>query len=141
MGKYWTSIADADPEVMIRAMGDPEGIYLRQHLTPEGLQVTEPEMEMEEGCDFIRKLPEKRRQEEIDIIISILDHASKAHAHISSLCANLSLLAKIMDQETFQMILKATVRPLMQVNILECFLNLVEDTKPQTSAEKQIDKV
>ena len=59
MGKYWTSISDTDPEVVIRAMGDLAGVYLRQHLTPEGVQVTEPEAEMEEGHDFTRKLPEK----------------------------------------------------------------------------------
>ena len=29
----------------------------------------------------------------------------------------------------------------MQVNVLECFLNPVEDTKPQTSAEKQMKKI
>ena len=47
MGKYWMSVADADPDVIIRAMGDPAGVYLRQHLTPEGLQMMEPEAEME----------------------------------------------------------------------------------------------
>ena len=62
MGKYWTSLANTDLEVMIRAIGDPAGVYLRQHLTLEGVQVTEPEAEMEEGHDFIRKLPEKEAQ-------------------------------------------------------------------------------
>ena len=52
------------------------------------------------------------------------------------MCANLSSLAKITDQQTFQMVLKATVRPLMQVNMPEHFLNPVEDTKPQTSVGK-----
>ena len=82
----------------------------------------------------------KRHKEEIDIIISTLDHASEAHTRMSSMCANLSLLAKIMDQETFQMVLKATARPLMQVNIPEHFLNQVEEMKPQTLVEKQMEK-
>ena len=96
MGKYWMSVSDADHEVIIRAMGDPVGVYLRQHLTSEGLQVTEPEAEMEEGPDFIRKLLEKvRYKEEIDLIVNTLDHTSEAHVHMSSTCANLSSLAKI----------------------------------------------
>ena len=142
IGKYLMSISDADPEIVIRAMGDPAGVYLRQHLTPEGLQVTEPQVEMQEGRDFIRKLPEEARcKEEIDLIVNTLDHTSKAHAHMSSMCTNLSSLAKIMDWQTFQMVLKATVRPLMQVNMPECFLNPIEDTKLQMSVEKQMEKV
>ena len=130
MGKCWISVSDADPEVVIRSMGNPARVYLRQHLTLEGLQVTEPEVEMEEGCDFIRKLPEKaRHKEEINLIINTLDHASEAHTHMSSMCTNLSSLAKIMAQQTFQMLLMATVRPLMQVNVPEHFLNPIEDTK------------
>ena len=39
------------------------------------------------------------------------------------------------------MVLKSMVRPLMQINVPEHFLNLVEDAKPQTTAEKQIEKV
>ena len=132
------SISDADPKVMIRAMGNPAGVYLRQHLTLKGLQVMEPEVEMEEGQDFIRKLPEKmRHKEEINLIFNILDHASEVHAHMSSMCANLSSLAKITDQKTFQTVSKATVRPLMQVNVPEHFLNPVEDMKPQMSAKNR----
>ena len=58
-----------------------------------------------------------------------------------SMCTNLSSLAKIMDWQTFQTVLKATVRHLMQVNMPECFLNPIEDTKPQMSTEKQMEKV
>ena len=104
--------------------------------------MTEPDVEMEEGHDFIRNLPEKARyKEEIDLIINTLDHGSEAHTHMSSMCTNLSSLAKIMDWQTFQMVLKATVRPLMQVNMPEHFLNPIEDTKLQMSAEKQMEKV
>ena len=56
----------------------------------------EPETEIEEGCDFIRKLLQKvKHKEEIDLIINTLDHTSEAHVHISSMCANLSYLTKI----------------------------------------------
>ena len=142
MGRYWTSISDTDPEVIIRVMGDPAGVYLRQHLTLEGLQVIEPEMEMEEGWDFIRNLPEKTRcKEEIDLIVNTMDHASEAHAHMSNMCTNLSSLVKITDREMFQTVLKATIRSLVQINVPECFLNPMENLKPQTTAEKQMEKV
>ena len=61
MSQHWPSVGDADPDVVIRAVGDPMCIYLRQHLSLEGLQMLDPMEEVPEGRDFIRQLPEKQR--------------------------------------------------------------------------------
>ena len=60
---------------------------------------------------------------------------------MSTMCVKLGSLVKVTDQEMFQTVLKAMVWPLMQINVPEHFLNLVEDAKPQTTAEKQMEKV
>ena len=60
MGHHWPMMADADPEIVIKAISDLACVYLWQHLTPEGLQVIEPLEDVPERWDFICKLPEKQ---------------------------------------------------------------------------------
>ena len=64
------------------------------------------------------------------------DHLSEAHAHMSSFAANMSSLAKICDPETFDMVLKAAARPMIQMNVLEHYLSLVQDP-PQRQPQKK----
>ena len=52
-------MAEADIEVVMRLIHDPSCVYLCQHLTTEGIDVTEPVTEIPEGWTFIRQLPEK----------------------------------------------------------------------------------
>ena len=59
MGHHWPMMADADPEIVIKAISDPACIYLQQHLTPEGLQAIKLLEDVPEGWDFIHKLLEK----------------------------------------------------------------------------------
>ena len=59
MGCHWLTMADADPEIVIKAISDPVCIHLWQHLTPEGLQAIEPLEDVPKGQDFICKLLEK----------------------------------------------------------------------------------
>ena len=75
------------------------------------------------------------------LIISALDHTSEAFTHLSSCCANLSSLTKIIDRETLHLVMKATIHPLIQFNVLEKFLNPVEDVKQKTSEEKLQEKL
>ena len=46
---------------------------------------------------------------------------------MSSFMANMSSLAKICDPETFDMVLKAAARPMIQVNVPECYVSPVQD--------------
>ena len=56
-------------------------------------------------------------------------------------CANISALAKITDRVTLHTVINGAVRPLVQINIPEGFLNLVEDRQPKTTEEERWEKV
>ena len=79
--------------------------------------------------------------EETAFITSIFDHASQAHEHLSSVCANISALAKITDTVTLHTVINGAVWPLIQINIPEGFLNPVEDRWPKTTEEERWKKV
>ena len=74
-------------------------------------------------------------------ITSIFDHTSQAHEHLSSVCANISALAKITDRVTLHTVINGAVWPLVQINIPEGFLNPVEDRRPKTTEEERWEKV
>ena len=65
-------------------------------------------------------------------ITSIFDHASQAHEHLSSVCANISALAKITDRVTLHTVINGAVWPLVQINIPEGFS---EPSRRQTAED------
>ena len=138
-------MAEADMEVVLKSIHDPSCVYLHQHLTTEGVDVTEPVTDVPEGWTFLRQLPEKVQKMEVqELIVTCFDHLLEAHAHMSSFVANMSSLAKITNPETFDMVMKAAARPMIQINILECYLSLVQDPPPKTTTEEclsQLEKV
>ena len=69
------------------------------------------------------------------------NHLLEAHAHMSSFMANLSSLAKIADPKTFDMVMKAVARPMIQVNVPECYLSPVQDPPPKTTAEEHLSQL
>ena len=107
--------------------------------------MAEPATDIPEGWTFLRQLPEKVWKTEVqELIMSCFDHLLEVHAHMSSFTANISSLAKIADPETFDMVMKAVARPMIQVNIPECYLSPVQDPPPKTTAEEclsQLEKV
>ena len=58
-----------------------------------------------------------------------------------AVCANISALAKITNKTTLHTIINGAVRPLIQINIPEGFLNPVEDKRPKTTEEERWEKV
>ena len=132
-------MAEADVEVVMRLIHDPSCIYLHQHLTTEGIDMMEPATEVPEGWTFIRQLPEKVWKTEVwELIVMCFDHLLEVHAHMSSFAANMSSLAKIADPKTFDMVMKAAARPMIQINILEHYLSPVQDPPPKMTAEKRL---
>ena len=118
----------------------PAVSYLCQHLTTEGVDMTEPATEIPEGWTFIRQLPEKVQKTEVwELIVTCFNHLSEAHAHMSSFAANMSSLAKICDPETFDMVMKAATRLMIQINIPEHFLSPVQDPPPKDDCRREID--
>ena len=79
--------------------------------------------------------------EETAFIADIFKHAAQAHEHLSSVCTNISALAKITDKTTLLTVINGAIRPLVQINIPEGFLNPVEDRRPKTTEEERWEKV
>ena len=137
--KHCQQMAEADVEVVMKFIHDPSCVYLCQHLTTEGIDMTEPAREIPEGWTFIRQLPEKVWKTEVqELIVTCFNHLSEVHAHMSSFVANMSSLAKIADPETFDMVMKAAARPMIQINIPEHYLSLVQDSPLKTTAEERL---
>lgn len=94
------------------------------------------------GWEFLHSLPEKHRtEEECQLIIATMDHASKADVHMSTMCMNISSLVKISDKMMGDAVPRAVGRLLMQLNIPEHFLNPATDKKLKTMAEQQLEKL
>ena len=132
-------MAEANMDVVLKSIHDPSCVYLHQHLTTEGVDVAEPVTDIPEGWTFLRQLPKKVWKMEVrELIMSCFDHLLEAHAHMSSFMANMSLLAKITNPKTFNMVMKAAARPIIQVNIPEHYLSPVQDPPPKTTAEEHL---
>ena len=138
-------MAEADVDVVLKSIHDPSCVYLHQHLTTEGVDMVELVTDVPEGWTFLRQLPKKVWKTEVwELIVMCFDHLSEVHAHMSLFMANISSLAKIADPETFDMVMKAAARPMIQINIPEHYLSLVQDPPPKTTAEEclsQLEKV
>ena len=110
-GEALATDAEADVEMVMKSIHDPSCVYLHQHLTTEGINMTEPAMEVPEGWTFIRQLPKKVWKTEVwELIVTCFDHLSEVHTDMSLFAANMSSLAKIADPETFDMVMKAAAR-------------------------------
>ena len=107
-----------------------------------GIEVVDPPEEIPSGQQFLRQLPEwARRAEETAFIVDIFSHAGQAHQHLSEVCANIAALAKITDKTTLMAVINGAVRPLVQLNVPEGFLNPIEDKKALTTEEEKKEKV
>ena len=107
-----------------------------------GIEVVDPPKELPSGEEFMRQLPEwARRAKEMAFITDIFSHAAQAHEHLSEVCANISALAKVTDKATLLLVINGAVRPLIQVNVPEGFLNPVKDKKAKTTEEEKREKI
>ena len=140
--RQWETMGDADVDVVLRTIKDPTAVYLWQHLTRGGIEVVDPPEEMTTGPEFIRELPERaRRAEETAFITNIFEHAAWAHEHLAEVCVNVSALLKVTDKATLLSVINGAVRPLVQLNIPEGFLNPVEEKRAKTMEEERREKV
>ena len=113
----------------MKSIHDPSCVYLCQHLTTEGIDVTEPATEIPEGWTFIRQLPKKVQKTEVwELIVTYFNNLSEVieHTHMSLFAANMSSLAKICNPETFDMVMKAAARLMIQINVPEHYLSFPE---------------
>ena len=116
--RQWETMGDADVDVILHTIKDPTAVYLQQHLTRGGVKVVDPPEEIPTGPEFIWQLPKRaRRAEEMAFISDIFEHAAQAHEHLSEVCANVSVLAKVTDKATLLTVINGAVHPLVQLNI------------------------
>ena len=135
--KHWWQMAEADVEVVLKSIHDPSCVYLCQHLTTEGVDITEPVTEVPKGWTFLRQLPEKVQKTEVqELIVMCFNHLLEVHSHMSSFVANMSSLAKIANPETFDMVMKMAAQLMIQINVPEHYLSLVQDPPPKMTAEE-----
>ena len=69
------------------------------------------------------------------------DNISAVTGYMLVACTNLSSFAKIADEATFRVILAASIRPLVQLNIPRRILNPLEDKKVETGREKEMTQL
>ena len=87
MAKHWRAMAEGDIEAVMKSVHDPGCLFLWQHLTPEGVDVTEPRTKIPLAWEFLRQLLEKKRKTEVgELITMAFDHLSEAHRHIITYC-------------------------------------------------------
>ena len=124
-------------DVVFKSIHNPSCVYLCQHLTTEGIDVMELATEVPEGWTFLRQLPKKVWKTEVqELIVTCFDHFSEAHAHMLSFVANMSSLAKITNPETFNMVMKVAVQPMIQIDVPEHYLSLVQDPPWKMTTEE-----
>ena len=63
-------------------------------------------------------------------------HQKCTHTHTSTMCTDISSLAKVSDKETVDLVLHAMGRPLMQLNVPEHFVNPATDERPKTMEQE-----
>ena len=118
--KPWQQMADADTYIAIKKIWDPSCLHLRQSLVTGAPEVVEPSTEVPGGWEFLHSLPKKKcKEEERQMIITLFDHVSKAHAHMSSAAACVSWLtpwSKLMYQKDTSALFKIQDQWQPQIN-------------------------
>ena len=62
MVKHWCQMSEADTEVIMKSIHDPSCVYLCQHLTTKGVDMTEPSIEIPEGGHSSGSCPRRREK-------------------------------------------------------------------------------
>ena len=118
MTEQFSSMAAADINIIMACIKDCTCSYMRSLEHQEGANSIDPDDDIPSGPEVLEQLPpEKRYTKEIkDNITSIFNHIANAQSEASLAAANIAALAKMADAETLDTVLKAAVRPLVQIN-------------------------
>ena len=97
MVKHWCQMSEADIEVIMKSIHDPSCVFLCQHLTTKGVDVTEPATEIPEGWTFLRQLPEKIRKAEVqEMIVTCFNHLSEGTCTHVFICGQYVIIGQDM---------------------------------------------
>ena len=137
MQGMWGDMTGAKVEVVLLTIKDLACNTLRESLDQDRVTTSDPDEDIPTGEDVFKALPEGQKQKVKEDCISLFESMSTATHHISVAMANLASLAKNTDPETFRIILKSSVRPLVQLNLSDAILDPTWDkpSKPQAHEE------
>ena len=105
----------------------------------EGARSVDPDDDIPSGPHVLEQLPpEKRYTKAIkDNITSIFTHIANAQSEASVAAANIAALARMANTDTLDIMLRAAVRPLVQINWPKKYLSLTADPKPTSPNEER----
>ena len=137
MVAQFNEMKNADVEVVLQCVKDTSCLTLHQSLEEGWVIKTDPNKDVPEGRKVTFKLHQEKKlsRPAVKHIITYFDNVSAANGYLSSATADLSLLSKLVDPETFKMILCAGVCPLVQLSIPDRFLDPNRDPDVDTLTE------
>ena len=143
MMRQFSSMAAADIDIIMTCIKDRTCSYMRSIEHQEGATSIDPDDDIPSGPKVLEQLPpEKRYTKEIkDNITSIFNHIANAQSEASLAAANIAALARMADAETLDTVLRAAVRPLVQINRPEKYLSLTADPKLIPPEEERKQKI
>lgn len=140
--KLFPSMGKVDTEAVFQCFSEPTCVTLRESLGPKWVQETDPEEDIPSGENVIKQiLKEKMKPAIQEHCVMLFDNIGMATGYMSVVWVNLSSLAKIADEATFRVILAASIRPLVQLNIPPDIFNPLEDMKVETGREKEMTQL
>ena len=107
MVKSWDQMTAMEVNVVIHTIHQPSCVMLHQSLEEGKVTMVDLDEDMPTSQQVLSKLPPQNSAMK-DYVITLSDSLSVATDQLSAAFANLSSLAKICDEETFQVILAAS---------------------------------
>ena len=134
----WGDMTGARVDVTVLTIKDPACTLLRESIDQDPVTTSDPNEDIPMGEDVLKTIPEAQKKTVKEDCINLFESLCTATQHISIAMANLASLAKNTDPETFRIILKASARPLVQINLSDEILDPTHDkpTKPQQEARE-----
>ena len=143
MAQQFNSMAAANTGIVLSCVRDPSCSFMREFEQEENVKEIDSDDDTPSRPEVLQWLPPGRWYTSTvrNHIISLFDHITNAQLEASLAVANISSLAKIADAETLDIVLKAAVRPLVQINVPEKFLNPAANLKLKSSTEERKQKI
>ena len=111
MSSQFKEMKNTDVEVILKCIKDTSCLTLQQSLEEGQVTETDPDEDIPEGIEVASKIMQEKKllRDLVEHITTYFDNVSTAHGYLSSAATNLSSLRKLVDAETFKMLLHAGV--------------------------------
>ena len=118
-GNMFEKMKTIDIKTVVACIKDPYCTYLRETLQTESVQSIDHDEDLPSGEEILQRLSASRHytREVKKHIITCFNHLAVVMSEASLVAANISVLGRIADEETFDIVLRAAVHPLIQKNM------------------------